>query len=90
MRHIDYGLSVFSREVFCDVLPGVALDLASVYTDLTKKRALAAFEVAECFYEIGSFSGAEELTKLLSEQGKDELCTRPSRGIGSNPPENQY
>jgi D-sedoheptulose 7-phosphate isomerase len=65
MRHIDYGLGVFSRAVFADQPPGVAFDLADVYASLAERGMLAAYEVHQRFYEVGSHSGIEDLAKYL-------------------------
>jgi NDP-sugar pyrophosphorylase family protein len=65
MRHIDYGLGVFRAEAF-ERCQGNALDLEQVYQDLLNQGQLAAFEVHERFYEIGSFSGLRELDELLA------------------------
>jgi len=67
MRHIDYGLGLFERSVFAD-LPEGPRDLASVYQDLLARQRLAALEVGERFYEIGSFSGIAELSGLLARE----------------------
>jgi|SRR5271165_4524733 len=66
MRYIDYGLGVFRAEAFAK---SCAADLADVYADLLKTGELAAFEVRERFYEIGSPAGLEETTKFLSHLG---------------------
>jgi MurNAc alpha-1-phosphate uridylyltransferase len=66
MKHIDYGLGVFRREAWERYPEGTALDLAQVYQDLLAAGDLAAFEVKERFYEIGSFSGIEELRAVLA------------------------
>lgn len=63
MRHIDYGLGVFSSKAFDSVVP--PYDLAALYRDLLRQQNLAAFEVAQRFYEIGSFEGVAELAKYL-------------------------
>jgi len=62
MRHIDYGLGVFSREAFAGTQHR---DLAAAYRDLLGRGELAAFEVLERFYEIGSFEGIAELARYL-------------------------
>ena len=61
MRHIDYGLGVFEASAFDDP----AADLAVLYQHLLQKGELAACEVQERFYEIGSFAGIEELSNYL-------------------------
>lgn len=65
MRHIDYGLGAFERSVFAALPPDTAYDLATVYQDLLAARQLAAFEVHERFYEIGSHQGLEETARFL-------------------------
>lgn len=65
MRHIDYGLEVFHRSAFED-LPESPSDLTTVYRDLLARDELAAFEVGERFYEIGSFEGISALEERLA------------------------
>ncbi len=68
MRHIDYGLGVFRRAAL-DVVPdGQAYDLALLYRNLLNAGELAAFEVLERFYEIGSFAGLEELRRCAMDR----------------------
>lgn len=61
MRHIDYGLGVFHRAAFTAIGSTETRDLASVYQELLRRGELAAFEVSERFYEIGSFEGIRDL-----------------------------
>lgn len=65
MHHIDYGLSVFRSEVFSCRNEGERFDLAGVMTDLVARQEMAAFPVAERFYEIGSLGGISDLECLL-------------------------
>jgi NDP-sugar pyrophosphorylase family protein len=67
MRHIDYGLGVFQRRAFDGVAPGSVYDLAALYQDLLAHGELAALEIAERFYEIGSPAGIEELSLMLKK-----------------------
>ena len=66
MRHIDYGLGAFRREAFEFVPDDTAHDLALLYQFLLGKGELAAGEVHERFYEIGSVEGLEELKGYLA------------------------
>jgi NDP-sugar pyrophosphorylase family protein len=66
MRYIDYGLGVFRKELFQSLLPGKACDLADLYTGLLRRKQLAAFEVQERFYEIGSPEGLRETAEFLA------------------------
>jgi N-acetyl-alpha-D-muramate 1-phosphate uridylyltransferase len=66
MRHIDYGLGVFSAKVFDTAAEG-PLDLEVVYQSLLMRKALAAFEIFERFYEAGSFDGIRTLAAYLAK-----------------------
>ncbi len=63
MRYIDYGLGAFRAEAFARTS---APDLADVYAELLNRDELAAVEVHERFYEIGSPAGLKEMTTFLS------------------------
>jgi N-acetyl-alpha-D-muramate 1-phosphate uridylyltransferase len=69
MRHIDYGLGVFHRVAFDDIVSTEPRDLASVYQQLLRRGELAAFEVSERFYEIGSFEGIRDLEEYTAACG---------------------
>ena len=65
MRYIDYGLGVFRSDVFADLPETGVCELSTVYARLLQAGRLAAFEVRERFYEIGSLEGLRELSALL-------------------------
>ncbi len=65
MQYIDYGLGVFSRQVFAELPLGQPIDLQFVYQSLLAQGELAAFEVRERFYEIGSPQGLRDLEQYL-------------------------
>jgi NDP-sugar pyrophosphorylase family protein len=66
MRHIDYGLGAFHRRVFADLPEDESFDLATVFQRLLKEGNLAAFEVHERFYEIGSPAGLHDTEIFLT------------------------
>jgi hypothetical protein len=68
MRHIDYGLEAFRRSAFAE-LPESPCDLTAVCQNLLAHDELAAFEVGERFYEIGSFEGISALEERLGRRG---------------------
>jgi MurNAc alpha-1-phosphate uridylyltransferase len=68
MRHIDYGLGVFSQAAFEIVPDDQPYDLAMLYQNLLNQGQLAACEVRERFYEIGSFSGLEEMRRYIAKK----------------------
>ena len=65
MRHIDYGIAVLSAQVFAPYPDDLAFDLADVYTRLVSDKQMAAYEVKQRFYQIGSPEGLAELDSLL-------------------------
>jgi MurNAc alpha-1-phosphate uridylyltransferase len=66
MQHIDYGLSAFTAAAFDGPAPRAESDLAQVFERLLRAGQLAAHEVPERFYEIGSPAGLEEARRLLA------------------------
>ena len=75
MQHIDYGLGLLTAEALRRYPLGQPLDLAIVYQDLLAADQLAAFEVRQRFYEIGSPAGLAETRHYLQQRRKltDEL-----------------
>jgi NDP-sugar pyrophosphorylase family protein len=65
MRHIDYGLGVLTQSALDLVPADRTADLASLYRKLLAAGQLAALEIPERFYEIGSFEGLAELRGYL-------------------------
>ncbi len=65
MRHIDYGLGVFNCEAFAAIPEGQTYDLAKLFQLLLSQKQLACYEVKQRFYEIGSFTGIEDLNHYL-------------------------
>lgn len=69
MRYIDYGLGVFDKSAFAGLPENEPSDLAGVYARLLESNDLAASEVKERFYEIGSLEGIRDLESYLSGLG---------------------
>jgi NDP-sugar pyrophosphorylase family protein len=67
MQHIDYGLGVFHSRAFHKG----SRDLANVYQHLLDRDRLAAFEVTERFYEVGSLKGISDLSHYLASCSGD-------------------
>jgi|HubBroStandDraft_6_1064221.scaffolds.fasta_scaffold01711_11 NDP-sugar pyrophosphorylase family protein len=77
MHHINYGLGAFHRSVFATIPAGEKRDLAIIYEDLLKAGNLAAYEVHERFYEVGSSEGLRETSELVSDEtGADPVRLR--------------
>jgi NDP-sugar pyrophosphorylase family protein len=65
MRHIDYGISVLTAGVFAGLHDNAPFDVADLYSRLVSEKQMAAYEVKQRFYEIGSAEGLVELDALL-------------------------
>lgn len=76
MRHIDYGLGVLTAGALAPYPDGEPFDLARVHQDLLGASQLAAFEVYERFYEIGSPAGLQETRDHLAARRKDMSYAR--------------
>jgi NDP-sugar pyrophosphorylase family protein len=69
LDQIDYGFSVMHRDVIADEIPpGEVVDLADVYSTLAAQGRLAAHEVDERFYEVGSAAGLADLDQVLRQR----------------------
>jgi NDP-sugar pyrophosphorylase family protein len=69
MRYIDYGLGVFDQSAFAGLPGDRPSDLAGIYRRLLERNDLAASEMADRFYEIGSLEGIRDLEQYLSKSG---------------------
>ncbi|MEK0450792.1 MAG: hypothetical protein RL088_3060 [Verrucomicrobiota bacterium] len=67
MRHIDYGLSIFTRSVFEET--DGAFDLAGLQRGLVERGKMAGFEATHRFYEVGSHAGLADLESFLRSDG---------------------
>jgi len=68
MSHIDFGLYVLSSDVFLTYGESRVIDLADICHELSKNGQLAALEVSERFYEVGSPRGIRDAEEYLSRQ----------------------
>jgi N-acetyl-alpha-D-muramate 1-phosphate uridylyltransferase len=65
MEHIDYGLSLFSEKVFLRWPAGSVFCLSALQSSLVAQGEIAAYEVGDRFYEIGSMHGWQETDAFL-------------------------
>jgi NDP-sugar pyrophosphorylase family protein len=68
MAYIDYGLSVVSANIFKNVVAKTNVDLADIFSELSKQHKLFGVEVFKPFYEIGTFQGLNVTTKYFQHQ----------------------
>lgn len=72
MRHIDYGLGIYTAEAFATWPDGAAFDLSELQADLIARDEMAGFEVEDRFYEIGSLWGLAQTDAFL--RGRAFAC----------------
>lgn len=70
MEYIDYGLSIFNQKAF-ENMPSEPFDLSYTFQSMLRDKQLAAYEVEQRFFEIGSHKGLRELEQYL-EQGLEK------------------
>jgi NDP-sugar pyrophosphorylase family protein len=68
MHHIDYGLGVLDSRALDLVPADRPYDLANLYADLLARGQLAAYEVHDRFYEIGSPEGLAETRRVIATE----------------------
>lgn len=64
--YIDAGVSVFRKDILRLLPPKNPVGLDLLLHDLTNRQLLAAYESQQRFYEIGSFSGLDELQQVFT------------------------
>jgi MurNAc alpha-1-phosphate uridylyltransferase len=70
MTYIDYGLSILSAGTLDAHAPATPFDLADVFHDLSRTGRLAALEVHQRFYEIGSHEGLAATEDYFKNRGR--------------------
>jgi MurNAc alpha-1-phosphate uridylyltransferase len=71
MTHIDYGLSVISRDLIATrIARREVADLADLFRDLSMAGELAGYEVTQRFYEVGSWEGIADFAHYLDQSGR--------------------
>lgn len=79
MHHIDYGLGILTPEVFKSVSAEATFDLADMYHQLSIRGELAAFEVDQRFYEIGSHQGLQETEEFFKTRACHDIYRNTHR-----------
>lgn len=65
MNYIDYGLNFFSKRTFENYSMHEKIDLSQIQMNLALQNQLAAFEVTERYYEVGSVQGIIEFEESV-------------------------
>jgi len=65
MLHVDFGISVLSEGVLRDYSDADVFDLSDLCRDLAARGHLAALEMSERFFEIGSLAGMRDTEEYL-------------------------
>jgi MurNAc alpha-1-phosphate uridylyltransferase len=67
MNYIDYGFSIFNKDVFSKVPSQTFVDMYEIIETLVKYRDISGYEVSQRFYEIGSFLGIKDFKMYMGE-----------------------
>ena len=67
MLYIDFGLGILTHTHFVKYKSNSTFDLSEIYENAAQEQTLLGYEVFNRFYEIGSFSGIEELSTYLTK-----------------------
>lgn len=70
MKYIDYGVSIYRKEVLKYLPRNQVCDLTKLQQVLIKKRQLLAYPAEKRFYQIGSPDGLEELKNYIKRKTK--------------------
>ena len=70
MKYIDYGISIYRKEVLKHLPKNQVCDLTRLQQALIKKRQLLAYPAEKRFYQIGSPDGLEELKNYIKRKTK--------------------
>ncbi|RME17436.1 MAG: nucleotidyl transferase [Bdellovibrio sp.] len=73
MQYIDYGLMIFQKSLFKSISHSYPFDLSLILSDLVKNNLVAAYEVFERFYEIGTPKGIQSLKNYLYRKEREVL-----------------
>ena len=68
MNYIDYGLSLFVKNVFKKYLNHNVFDLSIILESLSTQKKLAYYEAKNRFYEIGSKNGYNDFKKYVTQK----------------------
>lgn len=65
MKHIDYGVSIFKKEVLKYIPKNQFYDLSKLNQLLIRKKQLLAYSVKKRFYQIGTFEGLKNFEQYI-------------------------
>jgi len=65
MKYIDYGVSIFRKDVLKIIPESKVYDLSKLQQALIRKKQLLAYPAEKRFYQIGSPGGLEEFKKYI-------------------------
>jgi NDP-sugar pyrophosphorylase family protein len=67
MKYIDYGVSIFRKEVLKLVPSKKFCDLSYLHKELIKQQQLLAYLVSKRYYQIGTLEGLEEFKQYAQK-----------------------
>ena len=70
MKYINYGISIFNKSLFKNLILKKKFDVQVIYQQLIKKKSLLSYEIKNNIYEIGSVKGVNLTKKLFKRTYK--------------------
>jgi len=67
MNYIDYGVSIFRKNMLEQIPDNTFFSTKDLYTNLVENEELLAFEINKRFYHIGNFDALNEFKKYIKE-----------------------
>lgn len=67
MAHIDYGLTILSKNTLSIYGDNQVFDISDLYHQLSVRDELHGHLISDRFYEIGSIAGIKETIKFFSD-----------------------
>jgi len=67
MHYIDYGLSIFKKDILKFVSKQKFIDLSLVFKKLIERKHLLAYPVKKRYYQIGNYKGLREFKSYIKE-----------------------
>jgi len=73
LQYIDAGISVFQKSALQEIPPGQNVALEPYFATWAGKGSLGAYEIADRFYEVGSWTGLADFEKFIGAASGDPV-----------------
>jgi D-glycero-alpha-D-manno-heptose 1-phosphate guanylyltransferase len=77
MTYIDYGVSLFKKQVLDAIPPDTFYSTADLFTQLVHQQQLLAYEIHHRFYHIGTPASLKEFKEYIKSQTTTSMLMEP-------------